>query len=178
MSSTTEPPSVITDEFWVYCRRADWTLGVSDIVGKWQLFVPRGRVDHAWAYVVELVQTGQLGPVAKVSTARPNPNSIGDWDLHVIVVYAPDWRDVADVRRILRALREAGLARGWVHFKRDRETLAGAYGNRGARGVSVWNSRDGDEITTTWVTGKRVLVTDENCVEIVDAIESLDACTD
>ena len=178
MSSTTEPPSVITDEFWVYCRRTDWTLGVSDIVGKWQLFVPRGRVDHAWAYVVELVQTGQLGPVAKVSTARPNPNSVGGRDLHVIIVYAPDWRDVVDVRRILRALREAGLARGWVHFKRDRETLAGAYGNRGGRGVSVWNSRAGDEITTTWVTGKRVLVTDENAVEVVDAIEGLDASTD
>ena len=44
--------------------------------------------------------------------------------------------------------------------------------------MSVWNSRDGDEITTTWVTGKRVLVTDENAVEVVDAIEGLDASTD
>ena len=34
--------------------------------------------------------------------------------------------------------------------------VGGAYGNRGARGVSVWNSPDGDEITTKWVTGKRI----------------------
>jgi hypothetical protein len=117
MSSTTEPPSVITDEFWVYCRRPDWTRGVSEIVGKWQLFVPRGRVDHDWSQVVELVQTGQLGPVAKVSTARPNPNSVGSGDLHVMIVYAPDWRDAADIRRILRPLREAGLARGVGPFQ-------------------------------------------------------------
>ena len=96
--------------------------------------------------------------------------------MHVIIVYANDWRDTADVRRILKTLRQAGLAKGWVHFKRDRETLAGAYGVQGHRGVSVWNSRPGghDEITTKWTTGKPVPVTEGNSAEIVAAIEMLD----
>ena len=120
MSTAPNSPSAILDEFWVYCRRPHWTPGdYSEAVGKWQLFVPREEVDQAWASVVELVLAGRLGQAAKVSTARPNPNSVGGPNLHVIIVYAADWRDVADVRRILRTLREAGLARGWVHFKRD-----------------------------------------------------------
>jgi hypothetical protein len=63
-----------------------------------------------------------------------------------------------------------------VHFKRDRETLAGAYGVRGHRGVSLWNARPGehDEISTTWTTGKPVPVTEGNSAEIVAAIEMLD----
>ena len=94
----------------------------------------------------------------------------------VIIVYANDWRDTADVRRILKTLRRAGLAGGWVHFKRDRETLAGAYGVRGHRGVSVWNARPGghDEISTKWITGRPVPVTDGNSAEIVAAIELVD----
>ena len=40
--------------------------------------------------------------------------------------------------------------------------------------MSVWNSPDGDEITTRWLTGKRVVVRDENCVEVVAAIERQD----
>ena len=175
MFPATEPPSAITDEFWVYCLRPDWTPGDSETVGKWQVFLPREEVDQAWASVVDLVRAGELGPVAKVSTACPSSKSVGGPNAHVIIVYAPDWRDLADVRRILGALRQAGLARGSVHFKRDRETVAGVYGNRGTAGVSVWNSPEGDTITTKWVTGRRLVVTDENCVEVVGAIERRDA---
>jgi hypothetical protein len=80
------------------------------------------------------------------------------------------------VRRILKTLRQEGLAKGWVHFKRDREAPAGAYGVRGNRGVSVWNSRPGghDEITTKWTTGIPVPVTEGNSAEPVAAVEMLD----
>jgi hypothetical protein len=103
-----------------------------------------------------------------------NPNSSGGPAEHVVIVYAADWRDVADVRRILRTVR-AGLATGWVHFKRDLETLAGVYGTRGRKGVSVWNSRNCDQISTRWLTGNSVVVTDENAAEVVAAIERQDA---
>lgn len=58
----------------------------------------------------------------------------------------------------------------------SRQPRAGAYGVRGHRGVSVWNSRPGghDEITTKWTTGKPVPVTEGNSAEIVAAIEMLD----
>jgi hypothetical protein len=72
-------------------------------------------------------------------------------------------------------LREIRLAQGWVHFKRDRETLAGAYTVQGRKSVSVWNAPPGiDEITTKWVTGKRLTVTDENEAEVILAIASKD----
>ena len=94
----------------------------------------------------------------------------------MIIVYATDWRDLDDLRRILRALRDAGVAQGWLHFKRDLETRSGAYLNRGSRGVSVWNAAPGgDEISTKWITGKRVIVNAENKDEVISRIERQDS---
>jgi hypothetical protein len=169
-------PSEIVDEPWVRVEMAGLPACDFSFVGKWQVFIDRDHVDEAWTKVASLVLAGELGPSAKVSTARPNPNAVGGTNMHVVIVYAQDWRDLTDLRRILRKLREIGLAKGWVHFKRDRETLAGAYTVRGRTGVSVWNAPPGvDEITTKWVTGKRLTVTDENEAEVVDAIASKDA---
>jgi hypothetical protein len=95
--------------------------------------------------------------------------------MHVIIAYANDRRDTGNIRRILKTLRQAGLGKGWVHFKRDRETLAGAYGVGGHLGVSVWNARPGDhdEISTKSTTGKPLPVTAGNSAEVVAAIETL-----
>jgi hypothetical protein len=173
-------PSQNADDYWIYAEspeRRPVDSATAETYGKWQVFVPRIHVDQTWDTVANLVETRKLGPSAKVSTAKPNPNSSSGPDLHVIIVYAPDWRDVAQVRRILKSLREAGIARGWVHFKRDRETYAGAYVVRGRQGVSVWNARPGDtdEISTKWVTGNPILVTDASAADIVAAIEMIDA---
>ncbi len=154
-------------------RPAPPTFKVGDVTaGKWQLFVPQEHVDSAWETVAGLVRAGDLGPSAKVATAKPGPGGGKKNMLHVVIVYARDWRDVLDVRRLLRVLREAGCAQGWVHFKRDLETYAGAYVARGNRGVSVWNARPGagDEISTKWTTGRAVPVTPENAAEIVATI--------
>ena len=173
-------PSLVTDDYWLYADDPNQTQADGDpagtTTGKWQLFVPRQHVDDVWTIVAGLVRQGELGPSAKVATATENPNTPGEKDMHVIAVYANDWRDVADVRRILKTLRREGLARGWVHFKRDRETLAGTYAQRGRQGVSVWNARPGnhDEISTKWTTGRSVTLTTDNSVEIVAAVEILD----
>jgi Domain of unknown function (DUF1917) len=177
-------PSLVTGDYWLYADDPSHTQADRDptatTTGKWLLFVPRQDVDDVWAIVAALVEQGELGPSAKVATARQNSNSSGEKDMHVIAVYANDWRDVVDVRRILKTLRREGLARGWVHFKRDRETLAGAYALRGHQGVSVWNARPGnrDEISTKWTTGKSVTPTADNSAEIVAAIEMLDQIQD
>lgn len=169
-------PSQIVDEYWVSVEMAGWPVYDQRFVGKWQVFVDGDNVDEAWIKIASLVLAGELGPSAKVSTAKPNPNAVGGPNMHVVIVYAQDWRDLTDLRRILRKLRGIGLANGWVHFKRDRETLTGAYTVRGRTGVSVWNAPPGvDEITTKWVTGKRLTVTDENEAKVVDAIASKDA---
>lgn len=118
---------------------------------------------------------GRARPAAKVSTAQPNPNAAGKHDKHVVIVYARDWRDLPDLRRILRTLRDFGLAQGWVHFKRDLETIANRYKVRGHKGVSVWSAPPGvEEISTTWITGKRLVVTDENRAEVIEAIANQD----
>jgi hypothetical protein len=167
-------PSKVTDDYWVWAEVLSRPYEEEN-GGKWQVFVDREYVDEAWSSVAAGVLAGELGPSAKVSTAKPNPNAVGGPNLHVLIVYAGDWRDISDLRRILRKLREIGLAQGWVHFKRDRETWAGAYTVRGRTGVSVWNAPPGvDEITTKWVSGKRLTVTDENESEVVGAIASKD----
>lgn len=164
-------PSNITDQFWVWVRAPSRMPYEEGNAGKWQVFVDREHVDESWSNVAAGVLVGELGPSAKVSTARPNPDAVGGSNLHVLIVYAADWRDISDLRRILRKLREIGLAQGWVHFKRDRETRAGAYTVRGHKGVCVWNAPPGvDEITTKWVSGKPLTVTDENESEVVAAI--------
>ena len=57
------------------------------------VYVKREYVDEAWGATASMVETGRLGPLAKVSTALENLNSAGDPNLHVIIVYATDWRD-------------------------------------------------------------------------------------
>jgi hypothetical protein len=173
MTEKQRAPSTVTDEYWIFAETPDSEISDPDVCGKWQLFISRDHIDEAWATVSAMVASGELGPEAKVSTARPNPNNPSAPDKHVVIVYAADWRNVGDLRRILRNLREAGLTRGWVHFKRDKETRAGAYINRGSRGVSVWNAGpDSDEISTKWATGERLVVTDENLNEVIAQIET------
>lgn len=176
MAASLEKPSTTTSDYWLWSEDPASVPGDPDTSGKWQVYVQREYVDEAWAMIASMVETGRLGPAAKVSTAKENPNSSSRPGLHVIIVYAVDWRDPDDLRRILRALRDAGLAHGWVHFKRDLETRSGAYLNRGSRGVSVWNAAPGgDEISTKWITGKRVVVTAENEDEVISQIEGQDA---
>ena len=169
-------PSQITDEFWVQVEMTNQPPYDESYGGKWQVFIDRAYVDEAWTNIAALVFAGELGPSAKVSTARPNPNAVGGTDTHVVIAYAQDWRDLTDLRRILRKLREIGLGQGWVYFKRDRETRDGVYTVRGYKGVSVWSAPPGiDEITTKWITGERLTVTDENEADVVRVITSKDA---
>jgi hypothetical protein len=187
-------PSTETEEYWLgvwrpgaedHCEDDDELVveNIEDLLkttlGKWLVYVERPNVDEVWAKVARLVEACELGPSAKVSTARPNSNSDGPPDRHLICVYAEDWRDTADLARILAALRRAGLAQGATHFKRDRETWIGAYNVRGNRGVCVWNTRPAEvgdvALSTKWLTGKSIVVTEANRADIVEAIEGSDA---
>ncbi len=175
MAEQSEQPSNITNNYWVWAEDPERSEGDPDRSGKWQIYIRREHVDDVWRKVSKMVEDGLLGPAAKVSTAKENPNSPSGPELHVVIVYAVDWRDLADLRRILGILRDASLAQGWIHFKRDRETRSGAYLNRGSRGVSVWNAAPGGcEISTKWITGKRVVVNPENEGEVIEQIEAQD----
>lgn len=89
-----------------------------------------------WASVKRAVENGELGAEAKVSTAKPNPNSI-DPSKHVICVYTYDVEDRIDVMRVREALRTLGIT--WkIPYKTDMTTGAGLYTKHGATRVSTY----------------------------------------
>lgn len=159
---------------WLYAEPKPKPSYDSSTVGKWQLFIPRLAIDDVWDTFATAVQRGELGISAKVSAALPNPNA-HDPSSHVVILYAADWRDIDDLRRMLRKIREAGIAQP-VYFKRDRETLAGQYSTRSDGPVSVWGSPSADTIRTKWVgDGKTwVELTSENQTRIITQIQSKD----
>ena len=167
-------PSKVTDGYWLFARHSKQSDRDFSRCGKWMLMaIPNDRVDDIWRTVAPLVEAGQLGPDAKVSTARPNPNSPVP-GTHAIMIYAHDWRDTDDLRRILTNLRHAGLGTARISFKRDDETFAGAYQNRGSRNVSVFVAEPGgaDEpvrLYTSWL-GPKTYLDGSNDAEIVAAL--------
>src|SRR5215469_7974522 len=84
-------PSTYEDGYWITCRHSDERPPAPD-PGKWMIFVPVDQVDMAWELVSTAVRDGRLGPSAKVSTAKPNPNA-RDLSRRVIIVYTADYQD-------------------------------------------------------------------------------------
>ena len=159
---------------WLYAESPTNLPYNATLVGKWQLFIPRTAIDEVWADLASAVERGELGTSAKVSAALSSPNA-HDPNSHVVILYAADWRDLDDLRRMLRRIRDAGIAQH-VYFKRDHETLANEYSSRRKRNVSVWGSPSGDMIRTKWVgNGKTwVEVTAENQAKIIAEVQDQD----
>ena len=72
----------------------------------------------------------RLGISAKVSTAKPNPDSRDN--RKVIYVYTKDWADETDVMRVREILRALGFVER-IGYKRNIETFAGEYAKKGKR---------------------------------------------
>lgn len=98
--------------------------------GKWLIFQEPDAVDAAWKKVRDATVALQLGISAKVSTAKPNPDSRDN--RKVIYVYTKDWADEADVMRVREKLRELGFT-DRIGYKRNLETFAGEYASKGKR---------------------------------------------
>ncbi len=98
--------------------------------GKWLIFVDRDKVDGAWRIIRDETISGLLGISAKVSTAKPNPDSRDD--RKVIFVYTRNWQDEADVMRVRERLRELGYEER-LGYKRNIETYKGEYSKKGKR---------------------------------------------
>jgi hypothetical protein len=168
-----ECPSLVTDRVWLYADgpAGDETDDENPHAGKWLLYVARDEADGVWAAVRLLAEQGWLGTGAKVSTRFSNPNANGED--HVVCMYVDDWRDTAEVRRVLVNLRAAGFEAG-LGFKRTRETTAGKYANRGDRGVCVFTAPEESEgFYTAWLGG-RTYLDGPNDAAIVAAIEAGD----
>jgi hypothetical protein len=98
--------------------------------GKWLIFQEPDAVDAAWKKVRDATVAHELGISAKVSTAKPNPDSRDN--RKVIYVYTKDWAEEADVMRVREKLRELGFV-DRIGYKRNIETFAGEYASRGKR---------------------------------------------
>jgi hypothetical protein len=101
-----------------------------EAAGKWLIFQEPDLVDAAWKKVRDATVALELGISAKVSTAKPNPDSRDN--RKVIYVYTRDWADEADVMRVRERLRELGFV-DRIGYKRNIETFAGEYAKRGKR---------------------------------------------
>ncbi len=98
--------------------------------GKWLIFQEPDLVDSVWIKVRDATVALELGISAKVSTAKPNPDSRDN--RKVIYVYTKDWVDEPDVMRVREKLRELGFA-DRIGYKRNIETFAGEYAKKGKR---------------------------------------------
>jgi len=98
--------------------------------GKWLIFQEPDQVDAVWKKVRNATVSLELGISAKVSTAKPNPDSRDN--RKVVYVYTKDWADEADVLRVREKLRELGFV-DRIGYKRNIETFAGEYAKKGKR---------------------------------------------
>jgi hypothetical protein len=125
-------PSMTTQMYWI----VQDAPGVApeaiqdELAGKWLIFLPPEEVDDAWKKVRDATWKGELGISAKVSTAKPNPDSRDN--MKVIYVYTPDWRDEEDVMRVRERLRELGFI-DRLGYKRNIETFQGQYSQKGKK---------------------------------------------
>ncbi len=122
-------PSRDTINPWVYARGTGQGCHEDGqtYVGKWLVFVAPANVDRVWAAIQGATEVDRLGIAAKVSTRCQTGY---ESDHHVICVYTRDFRDKADVARVLDGLRSLGIE-GRLFYKTDQATLSGIYSGEG-----------------------------------------------
>lgn len=125
-------PSRTTRMYWIVQDAPDVKPDAieDDLAGKWLIFLPPERIDEAWVLVRDATCRKELGISAKVSTAKPNPDSRDS--MKVIYIYTADWRDEPGVMRVRERLRELGFI-DRIGYKRNIETYRGEYSQKGKR---------------------------------------------
>lgn len=125
-------PSKTTQMYWIVLDEPGSAPEAieDENAGKWLIFQEPDIVDASWKKVRDATVAGLLGISAKVSTAKPNPDSRDN--RKVIYVYTKDWANEADVMRVREKLRDLGFV-DRIGYKRNIETFAGEYAKKGKR---------------------------------------------
>ena len=125
-------PSKTTQMYWIVVDAPGSAPEAieDENAGKWLIFLEPDKIDGSWKKVRDTTIAGVLGISAKVSTAKPNPDSRDN--RKVIYVYTKDWSDESDVMRVREKLREQGFTER-IGYKRNIETFAGEYAKKGKR---------------------------------------------
>jgi hypothetical protein len=125
-------PSRTTQMYWIIQDAPDIRPDAieDERAGKWLIFLTPDKVDDAWRLVRDATCEKTLGISAKVSTAKPNPDSRDQ--MKVIYVYTANWEDEGEVMRVRERLRELGFT-DRIGYKRNIETFKGEYAQKGKR---------------------------------------------
>lgn len=125
-------PSKTTQMYWIVLDAPGSAPEAieDENAGKWLIFQEPDVADAAWVTVRNATAAMELGISAKVSTAKPNPDSRDN--RRVIYIYTKDWADEADVMRVREKLRGLGFV-DRIGYKRNIETFAGEYAKKGKR---------------------------------------------
>jgi len=102
-------PSALAAVYWIEAKRRDGDYPAPTAkAGEWRIPLRADAVDAVWERVKSLTVAGQLGYKSKVST-KPAAGQT-DVDERLLCVRTYDAGDRADVERVGRALRDAGLS--------------------------------------------------------------------
>jgi hypothetical protein len=125
-------PSKTTQMYWIVLDAPGSAPEAieDEKAGKWLIFQEPDQTDDAWKKVRDATAALELGISAKVSTAKPNPDSRDN--RKVIYVYTADWADETEVMRVRKKLLELGFT-DRIGYKRNLETFAGEYAKKGKR---------------------------------------------
>jgi hypothetical protein len=125
-------PSKTTQMYWIVVDAPGSAPEAieDENAGKWLIFQEPDLVNESWKKIRDATVAGVLGISAKVSTAKPNPDSRDN--RKVIYVYTKDWSVEPDVMRVREKLRELGFT-DRIGYKRNIETFAGEYAKKGKR---------------------------------------------
>ena len=128
-------PSKIVSCYWLFAKGpGQWKKSANS--GKWLIFVHIDEVDVVWRKIKDAVEDGKLGSLAKVATAKPNPNAY-DPNTKVICVYCEDSDDEAEVMRVREELRLLGVE-DRIPYKTDQATRERQYKNKGSTRISKY----------------------------------------
>lgn len=136
-SSSQKLPSEAASDYWIYAERKTGRYPQhSARGGKWLIFVSNHNIDRVWTRIKNATEEGRLGGIAKVATAKINPDFPNSKAM-IICVYTYDWRDEQDVKRIREELRKIGIIRK-IAYKTDEDTDQGRYRVTGIKRISKY----------------------------------------
>lgn len=122
MKTDARIPTQTVDVYWIYTYYSDYQFKKAKAErasGKWLIFEHISEVDATWKKIEIATLKGLLGPSAKVSTAKSNPNAF-DKTMKVICVYTEDFNNKLDIDRIAKAIRALGIENKLI-YKLDRD---------------------------------------------------------
>ena len=137
-------PSTYDGHPWIWTKRHDFTKDqLGSNTGEWLLYPATKDADECWEKVRQATILGELGILAKVSTAL-RANKFWKAEIRVICVYTHDCSDTDDVRRVGMAIARLGWQK--ASYKTTADTRAGKYAVPGRNPISKFALRDGQVV--------------------------------